>query len=116
LITQLVILEKQLVTMEFKTEWDARATFTKNLSQGMTDADVLNLQKVLNYTFMTQIADSGSGSPGNESTYFGLTTKNAVISFQNIFADEILAPAGLTSGNGYVGVGTRAELNLLCSQ
>jgi peptidoglycan/xylan/chitin deacetylase (PgdA/CDA1 family) len=115
LLAQLVSLEQQLVKMEFKVN-GCPATFTKNLSQGMTDAQVQNLQKVLNYTFVTQVTKSGAGSPGNESTYFGAATKSAVVTFQNIFASDILTPNGLVSGNGYVGAATRTELNNLCSQ
>lgn len=80
----------------------------------MNDPDVETLQRVLNYTSLTEVAKDGPGSPGNETAYFGNGTKNAIIAFQNIFADQILAPNGLSSGNGYVGATTRAVLNNLC--
>jgi peptidoglycan hydrolase-like protein with peptidoglycan-binding domain len=115
LLQELQNLEQQLVTIEFKVN-KCSFTFNTNLSKGMTSSEVQSLQKVLNYTSLTQVAISGPGSPNNESTYFGSATKNAVIAFQNIFADQILTPNGLTSGNGYVGSATRSVLNSLCSQ
>ncbi|MGC9968873.1 MAG: putative Ig domain-containing protein [Minisyncoccia bacterium] len=114
LTQQLIALEKELITVQFQ-QAGCSPNFTKNLSLGMNDSQVKYLQQVLNYSNLTQVAASGIGSPGNESTYFGFATKKAVIIFQNIFADEILKPIGLTSGNGYVGASTRAQLNTLCS-
>jgi peptidoglycan hydrolase-like protein with peptidoglycan-binding domain len=107
-------LEKELVTLEFKAN-SCLSSFNRDLYQGMDGTDVRNLQDVLNYSPMTEVSSTGSGSPGQETDYFGEATKNAVISFQNIFADQILLPSGLTSGSGYVGPSTRAVLNGLCS-
>jgi len=45
--------------------------------------------------------------------WFGPITKKAVIAFQENYADEILAPWGLTEGTGIVGKTTRAKLNKL---
>jgi uncharacterized repeat protein (TIGR01451 family) len=115
LLQELQNLEQQLVTLEFKAN-SCSFTFNANLSKGMTSSEVQNLQKVLNYSSLTQVAATGVGSPNNETTYFGSATKNAVIAFQNIFANQILTPNGLTSGNGYVGASTRSVLNGLCSQ
>ncbi len=113
-IGELIDLEKELVTLEFKAN-DCAVAFNKNLYQGMHDPDVENLQRVLNYTSLTEVAKDGPGSPGNETAYFGDGTKNAIAAFQNIFADQILAPKGLSSGNGFVGSATRAVLNNLCT-
>jgi peptidoglycan hydrolase-like protein with peptidoglycan-binding domain len=85
--------------------------FTKNLSIGSTGQDVLELQKVLNSDFDTKIAESGPGSIGNETNYFGNLTQNAVIKYQNKHSNDILIPAGLVSGTGFVGELTRKKLN-----
>lgn len=88
-------------------------TFSANLSLGSKGPQVLALQKLLNREPDTRIAVSGPGSPGNETGHFGVLTKAAVIRFQNKYGSEILTPAGLSSGNGFVGARTRAKLNAL---
>lgn len=113
---QLLSLEQQLVSVRLASvSMSCPAPFDRNLKEGMMGADVQNLQRLLNESGVTQVAASGPGSPGNETTYFGPATAKAVIAFQNIFANQILAPYGLTAGNGFVGPSTRAELNSLCS-
>lgn len=87
--------------------------FEKNLKQGDKSSDVTELQKILNSSPDTQISASGTGSPGNETNYFGGLTKVAVIKFQNKYKGDILTPAGLFYGNGFVGGLTRGKLNNL---
>ena len=81
--------------------------FAKSLQFRDRDPDVKKLQVYLNVHGF-QITTSGGGSPGHETDYFGALTMAALVRFQNAHADEILKPAGLTSGTGYFGPATRA--------
>ncbi|MFA5888947.1 MAG: peptidoglycan-binding protein [Candidatus Paceibacterota bacterium] len=78
-------------------------TFNTNLTMGSKGTDVMNLQKVLNSSADTQVAASGVGSSGNETSYFGGLTKAAVMKFQT--------KHGISPVAGYVGPITRAKLN-----
>jgi peptidoglycan hydrolase-like protein with peptidoglycan-binding domain len=78
------------------------ASFTKNLKVGMTDSEVLSLQKFLNTNGFT-ITSSGAGSIGNETTTFGRMTANALAKFQKAH--------GITPASGYFGPTTRAYVN-----
>jgi hypothetical protein len=89
------------------------AQITKNLKLGDKDAEVILLQKTLNLDLDTQLSTSGSGSKGHETNYFGKATQNAVVRFQNKYSSEILIPANLNRGNGFVGHLTRNKINTI---
>jgi peptidoglycan hydrolase-like protein with peptidoglycan-binding domain len=76
---------------------------TRDLKLGMSGEDVRALQIILNRKGYT-VATTGSGSVGNETTYFGSATQAAVIKFQSA---RNIAPAA-----GYVGPLTRAALSV----
>jgi len=81
-------------------------SFDRNLYLGMRGDDVTALQEVL-------IGEGVWNRPDiNATGYFGQITKTAVIEYQEKYASEILQPLGLTFGTGFVGVSTRAHLEL----
>jgi peptidoglycan hydrolase-like protein with peptidoglycan-binding domain len=75
--------------------------FTKSLKIGMKDAEVKTLQQFLNNSGFT-VAVSGSGSKGNETTYFGPATQKALISYQK--------SKGIVPAAGYFGPLTIASI------
>lgn len=82
-------------------------TFKSQLTAGSSGKEVEELQKCL-----AKFEDVYPN--GTVSGYFGSKTKDAVIKFQEKFAEDILKPAGLTAGTGTLGKGTRTKLNEVC--
>jgi len=76
--------------------------FKKDLEFGMTDPDVLKLQKFLNKNGFL-VAAHGMGAPGNETDYFGKLTKEAVKKLQKAW--------GIFPAFGYFGEKTRRIVN-----
>lgn len=75
-------------------------SFFRDLYQGLTGEDVRCLQKYLNSAGFS-LTSSGPGSLGNESTYFGLRTKEAVIRWQ--------IANGVLPQSGYFGIISRTK-------
>lgn len=75
---------------------------SRNLYVGLVGEDVRCLQRYLNYSGYP-VAGSGVGSSGNETTYFGSRTQDAVRRWQEAHAPDVLHPIGLTQGTGFWG-------------
>ena len=81
-------------------------TFAKNLSQEMTDPDVVNLKIIL--------AAEGCVTGLSNNQYFGSLTLAGAKCFCNKYKNAISAAAGYTvSCTGFVGAGMRTKLNAL---
>lgn len=81
--------------------------FENDLEKDMQNEDVRRLQQILNTDSDTQVAKTGSGSPGNETDYYGPATENAVMRFQLKYG-VIKTPQD--PGSGRVGPQTRKTL------
>ena len=79
----------------------------QNLYLGMQNNQVRYLQEFL------KTQGESIYPEGLVTGYFGILTKNAVIRFQNKYADEVLYPLDLFSGTGFVGLSTRNKINQL---
>jgi hypothetical protein len=78
------------------------APFFRSLTVGSTGSEVRSLQAYLN-NHGFQVASSGGGSMGHETSYFGGLTRAALARFQ--------ASAGISPAVGYFGPITRAYIN-----
>ena len=86
--------------------WCLQFSFVASLRIGMKNQDITRLQ-----TFLGQ--DSLLYPENLVTGYFGALTKQAVIRFQEKYANEILTPLGLSRGTGFVGPATLKKLNEL---
>lgn len=101
--------ESPVETVEV-SESEAFVPFTRDLRKGDRGEDVKRLQEYLNARGFI-VAESGVGSPGNETQLFGVNTELALKKFQEANAEVLLAPYGLTTGTGFLGEATRALIN-----
>jgi ABC-type transport system substrate-binding protein len=81
--------------------------FKSNLRTGSSGKEVEELQKCL-------AKDKEIYPEGEITGFFGQKTKEAVIKFQEKYADEILKPSGLEKGTGDVLKATINKLNEIC--
>ncbi len=86
-------------------------SFDVDLKYGDSNTDVLELQKFLNRFDDTCVAEFGPGSVSNETNYFGVLTRKAVMKFQEKYKNEILIPNGIKGATSYVGIFTRKKIN-----
>jgi len=84
-------------------------TINRKMIIGTQGQDVLMLQKYLN-SMGFKLADSGPGSPGNETTYFGPVTREAIRKFQ-CAKIQVCSGDEYSTGYGVVGPRTRATLS-----
>ncbi|HEY4515162.1 MAG TPA: hypothetical protein VJJ22_03325 [Candidatus Paceibacterota bacterium] len=113
LLAQIASLQAQLLALQGGGGVQMSCNFTMNLSMGMSNSQVLDVQRFLNAQGAT-VSTSGAGSPGMETMYFGSRTKAAVMVWQNMHAAQVLAPAGLSGGTGFWGLYSRTFANTQC--
>ena len=101
LMAQIAALQVKIQALKGSGSGLAVAAFVRNLSMGMTGEDVKRLQIFLNKNGYI-ISTNGSGSQGNETTYFGPATQRALIKFQKT---NSISPA-----LGFFGPVTREEI------
>lgn len=80
----------------------AKYLFKRDLKQGMSGADVKELQKYLNKAGFI-VSKTGAGSVGKETTVFGPATRSALIKFQKA--------RKISPSVGYFGQLTRKSIN-----
>lgn len=90
------------------------SSFKQDLFFGDSGKAVKNLQEFLNGNGFP-VANTGPGSPGQETTYFGPATMQAVKEYQRQFSNKILLPAGLGKASGYWGPQSQQKAEELCS-
>ena len=82
-------------------------TFTNNhkIGSSLTSAEATALK--------ADLVNEGLWSSGVALTSYNATVAKAITTFQEKYSTDILAPNGLTSGNGFFGASTRAKINSL---
>ncbi len=82
--------------------------FTRNLYMGLNGSDVVLLQKTLNKLGF-EVAATGPGSSGNETSIFGPATQSALQKYQ-CYANIVCSGAPGTTGYGVLGLKTRLAI------
>lgn len=94
----------------------ARGAFEERMELGSRGEDVRELQRFLNRSEDTRVAQRGPGSAGNETEVFGYATRNALIRFQEKYREDVLDPWGFSQGTGIAGPTTLGKLNELLAE
>jgi len=76
--------------------------FNHNLREGARGQAARYMQAVLNTDPETRVAETGPGSPGRETDFFGPATRNALLRFQRKYG---------ISATAFFGSQTRAKMN-----
>ncbi|MBT7717722.1 hypothetical protein HN699_05135, partial [Candidatus Uhrbacteria bacterium] len=97
--SQGIVIEDIIDVDEIQEGEDVEVVFDRDLTLGSKGEDVRELQKYLNKSGYI-LADSGPGSRGNETDYFGELTRQALIKFQKA--------VGIKPAAGYFGPITRS--------
>lgn len=88
----------------------ARYVFQRPLQYRDRGEDVRQLQIYLN-THGATLVSEGAGSPGLETDFFGALSYDALVRFQEMHAEVILKPLGLSKGTGFFGTATAGFVN-----
>lgn len=111
LATEVATGTQSISTSDLTSKIPSNFTFTENMHNGFSSEEVRMLQILLNADSRTIVNSIGPGSAGNETTYFGTATQNAVERFQTVYRSAILDPIGYTSPTGIIGSRSRNVLN-----
>jgi len=109
-ITRNYINNNVTTTPVTSTSTTTKYIFNNNLKLNSVSEDVRQLQIYLNNSGFT-VSETDTGSKGNESTFYGQKTVQAVKKLQEAHASEILTPYGFKSGTGMFYEGTRKWVN-----
>ncbi|MEZ4113960.1 MAG: peptidoglycan-binding protein [Candidatus Paceibacterota bacterium] len=106
------VVEDNIVNTEPMPNPTPDNALTKDLWYGIKDLEVKILQKSLNKLGFS-LAETGPGSLGSETNFFGPLTRSALIKFQEKYSEKVLAPYNLDKGTGYFGEYSRSTMNSL---
>lgn len=107
LYRQIIYLRSQIALTLSRQQGINLGSFNEDLFLGSGGESVKALQLFL------AIQEPDVYPEGLVTGYFYELTRQAIVRFQEKYADNILSPVGLSSGTGYVGARTRAKLNEL---